>query len=700
MGFLMTSTHSLVRSRHHSRFLRWLAPALFGVSALATLAPPASSQEPTDTFRLDELVVTATGLPAARRAVPAAVTVLRGNALRALGLHRVADALRLVPGAHLVSSGPTGSLTSLFLRGGESDYVQVLIDGVTVNEPGGSFDFAHLSTLEVERIEVVRGPVSVLYGTDAVAGVVQIFTRTGTGAPVVRATAEAGSFDKVGVTPAGGPATGGGNSLNLDVGVSGATSSLGYSFGVSHNANDGVLAVNNDYEKLAASGALRWSAPWAGQAPAPGIARTQAALTARFSDHTYHYPTDGAGRLVDLNQHGTGRSVVLGVEAGHSFTERLETRAALDVFRGETGTEDTPDSPADTLGSYASTNDGRTRRTGLDVLGNVRFQQAVLTVGVAGEWQSGSSTFSSQSQFGPFESDASYERSSKAVYTQLVARPIERVDATIGGRYQHSETFGGFTTYRAGVNLRATSSTTVRASLGTGFKEPTFFENFARGFTVGNTKLEPERSRSAELGLVQGVGAGFLTVTLFDQRFHDLIQYDGRPRAQRPDSMNYYNLAEASSRGIEVELSARPHERVDLTGGWTVLDTEVLDAGLGADRAFTAGDELLRRPSQSGSLRAGVQATSRVRASLGWRWVGERDDLDFRTDFQGTRVVLPSHSLVDAGVEVDVVRVSTLGPVALTARVLNALDESYQEVFGFPAPGRAFYLGIRTGTGG
>jgi vitamin B12 transporter len=666
-------------------------------AALATLADPVSSQEPPDTFRLDELVVTATGLPAARRAVPAAVTVFRGEDLRALGVHRVADALRLVPGAHLVSSGPTGSLTTMFLRGGEADYVQVLVDGVTVNEPGGSFDFAQLATLEVERIEVVRGPVSVLYGTDAVAGVVQIFTRTGTGGPTVRATVEAGSFDKVGVTLAGGPATGGGNSLNLDAGVSGAASSLGYSFGVAHNTTDGVLAVNNDYERLAASGALRWSAPWAGQAAQPGLARTQAALTARFSDHTYHYPTDGAGRMVDLNTHGTGRSVVVGLEAGHSFTERIETRATLDIFRGRTGTEDTSDTPADTLGSYASDLAGSTRRTGLDVLGNIRFQQAVLTIGVAGEWQSGSSSLLSLSQFGPFESDASYDRSSKSAYTQLVARPIERIDATVGGRYQHSETFGGLTTYRAGVNLRATSTTTVRASLGTGFKEPTFFENFAEGFVTGNAELEPERSRSAELGLVQGVGVGFLTVTLFDQRFLDLIQYDPRPRAQRPGDANYFNLAEASSRGIELELSARPNERVDLTGGWTVLDTEVIDAGAGADRAFIAGQKLLRRPSQSGSLRAGVQATSRVRASLGWRWVGERDDLDFRDDFRGTRVVLPSHSLVDAGVEVDVVRLSTLGPVALTARVRNAFDASYQEVFAYPAPGRSLHLGVRTG---
>src|SRR6266566_5509935 len=155
---------------------------------VVALAPALAGQEPTDTVMLTPVVVTATRLPTPADAVPAAVTVLTGEALRSQGIRTVAEALRTVPAAHVVVTDAYGSQTSLFLRGGNSDYVKVLIDGVPQNAPGGAYDFANLTTDNVERIEVVRGPVSVLYGSDAVTGVVQIFTRTGGGQGTPRST--------------------------------------------------------------------------------------------------------------------------------------------------------------------------------------------------------------------------------------------------------------------------------------------------------------------------------------------------------------------------------------------------------------------------------------------------------------------------------------------------------------------------------
>src|SRR5256884_77321 len=140
-------------------------------------------QQPQDTVVLKPVVVTATRVPVAADLVASAVTVLRGTDLVAQGIRTVADALESVSGAHIVETGSFGGQTSLFMRGGESDYTKVLLDGVPLNEAGGFIDLAHLTTDNVDRIEVVRGPVSVLYGTDAVTGVVQIFTRTGRGNP-------------------------------------------------------------------------------------------------------------------------------------------------------------------------------------------------------------------------------------------------------------------------------------------------------------------------------------------------------------------------------------------------------------------------------------------------------------------------------------------------------------------------------------
>src|SRR4030081_2511236 len=140
-------------------------------------------QQPQDTVVLKSVVVTATRVPVPADIVASAVTVLRGSDLVDKGIRAVAQALETVPGAHVVETGSFGGQTSLFMRGGESDYTKVLLDGVPLNQAGGFIDLAHLTTDNVDRIEIVRGPASVLYGTDAVTGVVQVFTRTGEGNP-------------------------------------------------------------------------------------------------------------------------------------------------------------------------------------------------------------------------------------------------------------------------------------------------------------------------------------------------------------------------------------------------------------------------------------------------------------------------------------------------------------------------------------
>ena len=154
------------------------------VCASLLVAPALEAQEQSpDTARTAPVIVTATRLPLNQSTLPVAVTVITGEELRLRGVTSMADALADVTSAYIAQSGSQGGTTSLFLRGGESKYVKVLIDGVPANEPGGSYDFASLTTDNVERIEIVRGPASVIYGADAVAGVVHVITRRGVGAP-------------------------------------------------------------------------------------------------------------------------------------------------------------------------------------------------------------------------------------------------------------------------------------------------------------------------------------------------------------------------------------------------------------------------------------------------------------------------------------------------------------------------------------
>src|SRR5512142_1676576 len=233
------------------------------------------AQQP-DTVTLPPVVVTANRIPTTVNALSSAVTVISGESLRARGIATVADALRLTPGAAVVATGSFGGQTSVFLRGGESDYVKGLIDGGPQNQPGGFYEFANLGTEDVERIEIVRGPVSVLYGSDAVAGVVQVFTRTGLGRPSGRLAFGGGSYGTEWSTGE----------------VSGATGPFAWRSTVSRRTTSGTYPVNSGDRRILLGGSVRF---------APD-ARSAASVSFHYSDAVHHFPTDGTGQISDSNQ--------------------------------------------------------------------------------------------------------------------------------------------------------------------------------------------------------------------------------------------------------------------------------------------------------------------------------------------------------------------------------------------------------------
>jgi vitamin B12 transporter len=461
------------------------------IAALACLGVvPAvlPAQEPADTTRLAEIVVTATRYPTTPDSVAATVSVIRGDDLRARGIHFVADALREIPGAQVVQSGPYGAATSLFVRGGESDYVKVLVDGVPVNQPGGSFDFSSLTTDNVERIEVLRGPGSVLYGSDAIAGVVQIVTRQGHEGTTVGATGEAGSF---GTARLEGSALGGGPWG-------------GWSASASRISSDGTYAFNNDYGNTTLTGRF-------GVHPDD---RTQAGVSARWYDEVYHFPTDFIGTPVDHDQHTAERTLALAVDGSRRLSSAVEAQVLLgrtDITDRYENQPDVPPGPSD-----ASSTRTEVDRTSAE--GRVQLRLPAAVRGVAG------AAFEQQHQN---DGTTDLDRDNWGFYAQATASPLQRLQLTAGARLDDNEKFGTHWTYRASALAFAAAHTRVRGSVGTGFKEPTFFENFDSPFSVGNPDLKPERSFSIEGGLDQDLmgerlGIG---VTVFAQQFRDLIQY-------------------------------------------------------------------------------------------------------------------------------------------------------------------------------
>lgn len=605
--------------------------------ALLLVAMPLSAQQPDTAFHLKPVVVTATLVPASPDAVPAAVTVLAGDDLRARGVRTVADALRFVPGASVVESGSFGSQTSLFLRGGESDYVKVLIDGVPQNLPGGSFDFANLSTADVDRIEIVRGPVSVLYGSDAVTGVIQIFTRSGRGASHGHVRFGGGTY--------------GAQSASGDLG--GAAGALSYGVAVSRFTSDGIYAFNNEYRNGTASAHVRFS-------PDP---RTDASLSARYGDGVYHFPTDGGGQPVDSNQSTTARGPSFGLDAGRVLSARVSVRGNLGWTEAQNRYDDA---------TYAYHSKDVTRRLAAAVRADVRASPAaVVTIGA--EYQH-------ESQSG---SSLDTARRNSALFAQLLTGTTGPLSLTLGARLDDNQQFGTHGTARAGVVWRLDERTRARAAAGTGFKEPTLLENFGTSsFARGNPNLQPEQSASWEVGLEHTPPGDRVTVavTYFHERFRELVQYSGAPLG--PDSVNFYNVPGARVQGIEVGIRGAIGAALTVDASYAYLESR-----------DTAGQRLQRRPTNAGSLRASYALRDRGRLSLATVFTGDRDDYDYGP-FPAVRVTLPPHTRVDVSGSYAVSRERGAWPgLTLDASVENVFDAHYQDIRNFPARGRTLLFG-------
>lgn len=642
--------------------------------SLVSLAPVLCAQVARDTATLPATVVTATRLPTPQSATVSSVTVIRGDDLRARGVPTVLDALRTIPGASLAQSGSAGSVASLFLRGGESDYVKVLVDGVAVNDPGGAFDFANLTTANVDRIEIVRGPASVLYGSDAVTGVVQIFTRRGGQAPRATLEARAGSL----------------RSRNIEGAVLGAGAGLSYSADAAYQATAGALPFNNQYRNSTLSGALRF-------APA---ATSDATLSARYTDANFHYPTNSSGVPEDSNAFRTERRLAVGLDAGRFFTPKLEARLQLGSSQTDGRSEDRPDNAADTIGFFGYLARSNVYRRSGDARVNAYLSPlAIATAGAEYTKQRDDNSSVSLSQFGDYPSDPFFRsRENVGYYAQIVGSALERLSYTLGARRDDNQRFGVFNTYRVGAGVQVLSNTRVRAAAGTSFKEPTFYEQFATGFVEGNPALAPERSRSWEVALEQSALSGALSfdVTYFDQQFRDLVEYANTPKNE-PD---YLNVAAANASGWEVETRFAPMPALSLAGNYTHLRTRVVDPGVqtGAAAYFVAGNRLIRRPTHLANASADLRLPNRASLGVQLNYVGDRDDRDFSSTPKA--VVLPAYTKVDVSGALPLARVGHRGTdLTLTARIENVFNRKYQQVYGYQGVGRLILIGGRAALG-
>lgn len=631
-----------------------------------------------DTVRIAPIVVSATRTEISRSALPVAVSVITAAELQLRGITTVAEALRDLTSAYVAQSGSQGSQTSLFLRGGESKYVKVLVDGVPANDPGGFYDFGSLTTDNVERIEIVRGPVSVIHGADAVTGVVHVITKAGRSAPSSSLDVRAGMAPR---TQLGATAPGSMTTLDLSADVSGALAASSYSVGIARHQSDGLYELNNRYHNNVLSGRVQFQP----------VADTDLRLSLRYTDFRFNYPTSGGGTVRDSNANRSEDRLHLGVELTRRLGGAARASLTLNSALNDGVTDDARDTPT---GSSTLIQD-KTRRRGAELrVSFVPNDMVSGTVGAQIEQQDHRNTLQSQSSFGPFMANFKAARRNSGAYGELVLQPVERFAATLGARVDDNEAFGTFGTYRAGISARAATSTRLRFTLGNAFREPTFLENYSSGFATGNPELTPERTFSIDGGVDQQLWNGRvdLSVTGFAQRFTNMIDYDPAESC----GFSYCNVAEATSNGVELELNGQLRESLWASAAATLLKTKVIDPGFDQTDGglYREGEPLVRRPEEKFTAQLSYRGASALSGSVRATRVGERHDKDFRP-FPFAAVVLPAYTRVDVGAEY-LVPVARTRRSALTLRVENLTDARYENVFNFLAPRRTVALGVRS----
>jgi outer membrane cobalamin receptor len=638
----------------------------------------------------ERLVVTAAQVDQPSSGVPDSATLLTGETIEARQQFTIGQALRSVPGLTVQQSGGPGTLTSLFLRGGESDYTLVLVDGIRANAFGGGVDLSQVPLADVERVEVVRGPQSALYGADALGGVVHVITRAG-GAPRVQGLLESGSRA---MWRTAASTTGEANGWRWQAG--------GDHFqedGYTGTASNGETVSNDDART--SQGAVTMG--WRGQASGADVQGT-----ARYVDTNRGTPgpfgSDPAGRFAGVDR--TSRNLTRRWSGGTRWIQPWSGGSSAARQRTELDFAD-----YDLIARSSFPSEGETRRI------HARSQTDVTASGTLGftggvEWlgERGASTFITAGDLGAVP----VERSVLGVFGEARWAPADRVSLTGGVRGEriHRDAFPGDPTAftprpdfpadtvisvnpkvagawtAIGDPAAARGWTRVHGAFGTGIRPPDAFEI---AFT-DNPGLSPERSRSAEAGVTQTWAGGAITVdaTAFVNGYDDLIISVGRSFAGvsrwRTD-----NISNARARGLETSAAWRPRVEFGIQATYTWLATEILavDGAAEAPPPYAVGDRLLRRPDHQGSVDA-TWSHPRGSAFAQLLWRGESLDAEPAFGPTGGLYDNPGYAVAHLGGSFRITR-----GIAAQARVMNLFATRYEEVLGYPAPGRTFYAGVR-----
>ncbi len=637
--------------------------SLILVSSPAALRPEDDPQQKTPPPERHEVVVTATRLETPAREVGSSVSVISGESLERDKRQFILEALRETAGVSVTQNGGPGEAASVFLRGANSEHTLVLLDGVALNDPvnpSRSADLAHIYFDNIDRVEILRGPQSPLYGSDALAGIVNIITKRGQGPARWTMGLSGGSY----------------GTYSGQAGVSGSSDRVDYSLGASGFTTGGISAAStlragnsekDGYRNLSLSGRL-------------GVSlrkNLDFEVVGRAVDAGTDIDNFGGAYGDDPNNRQDYRSLFLKTQLrGLLLENRWEQKLALAV----TDSLRTHDNPVDDIHPLESeTGDFRGRLISLDWQNNFFVHPSnTLTAGLELRQERGESEYNYAYSGMDFPSLFPLQKAGTAgLYVQDSIRLGGRFFATAGVRYDHHSQAGDAVTYRlAPAFVISGTGTKLRASLATGFKAPSLYQLYAPSTIygpIGNPGLEPEKVRGWDAGIDQTWGNDLVrtSLTYFRNDFENLIDFSF--------SEGYVNIGRALSRGVEAEVDVRPLRKFSLSVVLTYLEAKDADTG----------ERLLRRPRNNLSVQARYDFTGRWSASLSYDHAGDRRDIAY-TAMSSVPVTLPPYSLLNG-----VLTYLARSGVQVFARVDNVLNARYEMVYGYGTPGASLQLGVR-----
>jgi vitamin B12 transporter len=598
-----------------------------------------------------KVVVTSQTLPLDAESSPAPLTILTREQIDQRVATSLPDLLATQPGFSLGRTGPEGGSASLFLDGGNSNYTKVLVDGVPANIPGGLIDFSNFTLDNIDKIEVVHGAESALYGSDAMDGVIQIFTHRGTTRiPEFTAFADGGNFSS---------GRGGAE-------LSGLLGRFDYSAGVSDLETAGQ-GPNDAFRDRTLSGNFGWRVS--------DTARIGLSLRDNDSDAGTPGQTllQPANLTDSIALHDFDAGLHADFTTGSHWHHQL---SGTELYSREFNFDPT-------FPSFFQYN-----RAGFSGESTYLVHAVAVTAGYEYEVENGFLSFI----------DMHARRNNQSGFFDVRWQPIARLTLDAGARAEDDSYFGTRVVPRAGASyvLRtargAFGDTRLHAAYGQGIVEPRFDQSFGEDPCFpGNPNLSPEESRTVHAGVDQKLASDRVrfTADYFDSRFHNIIGFINSPSTSAcPFGMGtFFNTNLARARGANFSGEARITRWLSGSGSYTYDSTRTLSAPTDPadiDPNYLVGSRLLRRPVNSGNITLNANYW-RMNWNVSGYFTGQRFDYNFPG-----QIIDPGYALINLAASYNVAH-----GFSLYGRINNLANKQYQEAYGFPALGREFRIGVK-----